>query len=457
VTNVQAAALLIKWISIMIKILGLFLLLITQAVSAKVTIENWQTKQGSQVYFIQTLGLPMVDVQVVFDAGSARDGQQHGIAGFTSTLLDTGAGAWDANEIAERLENVGAQLSCTVSTDMATVSLRSLTEPKLLNSALETLQAVISKPRFAETDFKRDLSRTLAGLKQQEESPAAQAEIAFGQALYGDHPYAHDSSGDLKTVSALTISKVRDFYQRHYVAANALVVVVGNLEQAQAAQIAEKLMASLPVGQKPAPLPAVAMPQKTPPKHIEFPSTQTHVLVGLPVSYRQDPDYFTLYVGNHILGGSGLVSKLFDEIREKRGLAYSASSHFMALLKPGPFEISLQTRNEKTTEALQVLNQTLNDFINNGPTEAELKAAKQNITGGFAMRIDTNKELAGYAAMLGFYHLPLDYLDTFTQKIAQVTVADIKTAFKRRLPVDLLQTITVGKTVAPTAINSNAK
>lgn len=435
-----------------VKILGLLLLFTAQAVNAKATIENWQTSQGSEVYYVHTSGLPMVDVQVVFDAGSARDGQQFGLAAFTAGLLDTGAGSWDADAIAQRLESVGAQLNSAASVDVATVSLRSLTEPKLLNSALETMQTVLTKPKFAAADVKRELSRTLAGLKQREESPAAQADIAFNQALYADHPYGHDSDGDLKTVSLFNAAKVKDFYKQYYVAANALVVIVGDLEKSQAKRIAENLMADLPIGQKPAPLVDVVMPKQKQLKHIEFPSTQTHVSVGLPGTYRQDPDYFTLYVGNHILGGGGLVSKLFDEIREKRGLAYSASSHFMALLKPGPFEISLQTRNEKTTEALQVLNQTLADFIDKGPTDAELKAAKQNIVGGFPMKMDTNKELAGYAAMLGFYHLPLDYLDTFTQKIDQVTAADIQAAFKRRLPLDLLQTVTVGKTVTQAAV-----
>lgn len=430
----------------MTKFLGLLLLLMTSVAQAKVTIENWQTTQGSPVFFIQTTGLPMVDVQVVFDAGSARDGEQYGIAALTAALLDTGAGDWNADVIAERLESVGAQLSAGASQDMTTVSLRSLTDPKLLDNALETLEAVIGKPRFAAADFKRDHSRTLAGLKQREESPAAQADIAFNKALYGDHPYAHDNNGEIATVSKFTVAKIKDFYKRYYVAANAMVVVVGNVDKTQATAIAEKLLAGLPAGTKPEAIPDVLMPKQAQTKHIEFPSTQTHVLVGLPASYRQDPEYFNLYVGNHILGGGGLVSKLFDEIREKRGLAYGASSHFMALLKPGPFEIGLQTRNEKTTEALQVLNQTLADFIEKGPSEAELKAAKQNIIGGFPLRVDTNKELAGYAAMLGFYHLPLDYLDTFTQKIEKVTIADIKAAFKQRVPIALLQTITVGKT-----------
>jgi zinc protease len=150
-------------------------------------------------------------------------------------------------------------------------------------------------------------------------------------------------------------------------------------------------------------------------QHIEFPSAQTHVLVGLPVTYRKDPDYYNLYIGNHILGGSGLVSKLFDEVREKRGLAYSASSSMTPLLKSGPFTVGLQTRNDQTKQAVEVLNKTLSDFVTQGPTEAELTAAKKNIIGGFPMRFDTNKKLATYVGMIGFYEMPLDYLDTFQQ------------------------------------------
>ena len=230
-----------------------------------------------------------------------------------------------------------------------------------------------------------------------------------------------------------------------------MVVIVGDLSKQQAEQTAEKLLAGLLIGKKLGDLPDVVMPQKSTQQHIEFPSSQTHVLVGLPGTYRKDPDYFSLYVGNHILGGSGLVSKLFDEVREKRGLAYSASSAFIPMLKPGPFMVSLQTRKDQTTQALQVLNQTLADFITKGPTEAELIAAKKNITGGFAMRFDTNKELASYVTMIGFYDMPMDYLDTFQQKIEQVTLVSIIDAFKRRVNPQLLQTITVGKSAGKSA------
>jgi zinc protease len=426
-------------------LLSCILLTFSQITLAAAKIEHWQTIGGSRVYYVHTEGLPMADIQVVFNAGSASDGQQFGLSALTADLLDTGAGKWNADEIAQRFESVGAQFGVSSSMDTTTVSLRTLTDKTLFDKALETMQVILTKPAFNQADFKREQRRTLSGLKQQEESPAALASIAFYNALYGTHPYAHPESGVIKTVSAFKAADIRHFYQKSYVADNAIVVIVGALSKQQAEQTAEQLLAGLPLGKRPETLPDVAMPLKATQQHIEFPSSQTHVLVGLPGSYRKDPDYFNLYVGNHILGGSGLVSKLFDEIRENRGLAYSASSNFMPMLKPGPFLISLQTRNDQTAQALQVLNQTLADFINKGPTEVELTAAKKNITGGFAMRFDTNKELAGYVAMIGFYEMPLDYLDTFQQKTEQVTVASITDAFKRRVNPQLLQTITVGK------------
>ena len=316
-------------------LLGLILLAFSQFASSAAKIEHWQTPQGSRVYYVHTEGLPMVDIQVVFDAGSARDGQQFGLAALTADLLDTGAGKWNADEIAQRFESVGAQFGVSSSIDMATVSLRTLTDKPLFDKALETMQVILTKPVFNEADFQREKNRTLAGLKQQEESPAELANIAFYNALYGNHPYAHPESGVIKTVSGFKSADLRHFYQKYYVAANAIVVIVGDLSKQQAEQTAEKLLAGLPVGKKPEVLPDVAMPLKSTQQHIEFPSSQTHVLVGLPGTYRKDPDYFDLYVGNHILGGSGLVSKLFDEVQRKTGLGLQRIQCFYADVETG--------------------------------------------------------------------------------------------------------------------------
>jgi zinc protease len=408
-------------------------------------IENWQTPKGSRVYFVQTDALPMVDIQVIFDAGSARDGEKFGLSSFTTNLLDSGAGKWNAEEIAQRFESVGANFGTNSSIDNASVTLRTLTEKPLFDKAIETTRVILSNPTFAKTDFAREKNRTLAALKQREESPADLANLTFYKAIYGDHPYAHPNLGVLQTVEKFTDKDVKNFYKTYFTASNAIVVLVGNLSKAEAENTANLLVSDLPEGEKPAPLPDVLALTKATTQNLDFPSTQTHVLVGLTGTYRKDPDYFPLYVGNHILGGGSLVSKLFDEVREKRGLAYSASSGFMPLLKNGVFVASLQTRNDQTAQALDVLNQTLSDFVKNGVTDTELTAAKANIVGGFPLKFDSNKELANYVAMIGFYQMPLDYLDSFQQNVQNVTKEQISDAFKRRVDLNLLQTVTVGK------------
>ena len=425
-------------------LIGICLLLLSQISTANVNIQHWQTGQGTRVYFVQTPSLPMVDIRVVFDAGSARDNAQFGVAALTSAMLDSGAGDWNADDIANRFDSVGATFSAGISEDMAWLSMRSLTEKALFEKAFTTFQTILSQPSFNIDDFQREKNRTLAGLKHREESPGAIASIAFSKALYHDHPYAHPEEGMLETVAGLEVNDLKAFYKQYYVSSNAIVVIVGDLEKHQAEQLAEKLITGLPTGEKPAEIPPVTMPAHASTQHIDFPSTQTHVLSGMPGTHRKDPDYFVLYVGNHILGGGGLVSKLFDEVREKRGLAYSASSQFMPLYREGPFVMSLQTRNDQTDQAIKVMDETLNDFIKNGPTEAELLAAKKNITGGFALRTDNNSKLTEYVSMIGFYQQPLDYLDQFPLKVEAVTVAEIKDAFQRRVRPEWLQTVTVG-------------
>ncbi|MFW5443496.1 MAG: M16 family metallopeptidase [Methylococcaceae bacterium] len=424
--------------------IALIFLLFSHSVYSAAKIEHWQTSQGSSVFYIETKGLPMVDIQVVFDAGSARDGAQQGIAALTSGLLDTGAGTWSADEIAQRFESVGAQFGTSASKDMAKLTLRSLTEEKLLSKALQTMRVILTEPVFNEADFQREKSRTLAGLKHREESPGAIAGIEFFKSLYQNHPYAHASAGNIKTVSALSVKDSQAFYKQFYVSSNAMVVIVGDLDKQQAMLTAESLLSGLQKGTKPEVIPEVKFSTQGVKKHIEFPSTQTHVLAGLIGMHRKDPDYINLYVGNHILGGSGLVSQLFEEVREKRGLAYSAYSYFSPLLRKGPFTMGLQTRNDQTSQAVEVMQNTLSNFVEQGPTEKALIAAKKNITGGFVMRFDTNRKLTGYVAMIGFYQLPLDYLDGFQQKVEAVTIASIKDAFQRRVRPEYIHTITVG-------------
>jgi zinc protease len=220
--------------------------------------------------------------------------------------------------------------------------------------------------------------------------------------------------------------------------------MMGDVSRAQAEAIAEQLTAQLPVGGDLAALPIVNRLMVASEQRIPHPASQSHILIGAPGMARNDPDYDALYVGNYILGGGGFVSRLMDEVREKRGLAYSVYSYFMPLKYTGAFQIGLQTKKEQSEQALQLVRSVFAKFTADGVTEKELRAAKQNIIGGFPMRIDSNRKILEYLSLIGFYDLPLTYLDDFTQRIAQVSTAQIHAAFARHLNPQAMATVIVG-------------
>lgn len=431
----------------MLKHLIIFVLLysMTALATAAPTIEHWKTANGVRVYFVPAAELPMIDIRVVFDAGSARDPQdKYGVAALTNSLLNEGAGGLSSDKIAEQFDSTGAQFSNGVDKDMANVGLRSLTETQLLDPALTLFTTVLTQPEFQLAAFERIRQQMLISLKYQEQSPASVANDTFYKTLYGSHPYAIDTQGTTASVATLTIDDVKQFYQRYYVAQNAIVAIVGAIDKAQAETLAERITKSLPTGEAVPKLPQPTELTEAKTIRLQHPATQTTVYVGQLGVARKDPDYFSLYVGNHILGGSGLVSRLSEQIREKRGLVYGTSCYFYPNQVPGAFILSLQTRNDQADTALQVAMETVQQFISTGPTEAELTAAKQNIIGGFPLRIDSNKEKLGYIAMIGFYELPLDYLEQFPARIEAVTVESIKTAFSHKIHLDKLLTVLVG-------------
>ena len=413
-------------------------------VEPSINIKSWQTQNGAKVMFVQAKELPMLDVQVVFDAGSARDGGLPGLASLTNQLLDNGAGEWSTDQIAERNDSIGANIGGSAARDMAVVSLRCLTDEPIQKKALATLQAIIQQPRFPEHEVERERKQLMIALQDQQQSPGDIADKLFYKNLYGNHPYASPVIGDKDSIKRLNRDALLRFYKQYYVASNAVIAMVGAVDETRAREIAEQLTAGLPKGEKAPRLAAVADLQKGLVVKHQHPSTQTHILVGQPGMKRGDKDYFPLYVGNHILGGSGFSSRIVEQVREKRGLAYSSYSYFIPMRVRGPFMLGLQTKNGHATEALQVLRETLDTFIKEGPTSDELDHAVKNITGGFPLSIDSNKDIVGYLAMLGFYDLPLDYLKTFTHKVSQVTREQIMQAFRSRIHPDRMITVMVG-------------
>lgn len=425
-------------------LVGLIAVGLSTALIAGPDIQSWSTANGSRVLFVAAPDLPMVDVRVVFDAGSARDGELPGLSDMTNSLLNDGAGDWDADQIAERLEEVGARLGLGSEQDMAWVSVRTLTEQNALERSIELISTILAKPTFEQDDLERTRKSMQTSLRLDEQKPGSVAKKAFFRALFREHPYAIPGEGTQVSLAAINRDHVVAFHKRYYVAGNAVVAIVGALDRAQAEQLAERVTAGLAPGQ-----PATALPPVLPltDKHsesLQFPSSQSHILMGQMGMHRGDPDYFVLYVGNHILGGSGLVSQLTNEVREKRGLSYSVYSYFAPLRRDGPFLAGAQTQNSKVQEAIEVMRETLRIFIEQGPTEEELTAAKQNITGGFPLRIASNSNIVEYLAMIGFYRLPLDYLEVFVDRINAVSREQIQETFKRRLDLNRFVTVVVG-------------
>lgn len=413
---------------------------------AGLPIQHWQTSSGAEVYFVENHELPMIDVAVNFPAGSSRDTREKaGLAELTQHMLSQGAGGLSDAEISRRLADLGAVLGGDQDQDRAGVSLRTLSSDRESGAALELFGKILQQPEFPESVLEREKARIISGLREAATQPESIADKAFTAALYGDHPYGIANADTPESVATIKRDDLQQFYQKYYRADGAVIAMMGDLSQDAAARVAETLAGGLPKGARVAtPPPPVPYPTGAKIERIPHPASQSHILIGYPGVKRGDPDYFSLYVGNYILGGGGFVSRLTEEVREKRGLVYSVYSYFLPLSELGPFQIGLQTKREQSGEALKVVNETLAKFIKEGPSAKEMKAAKDNIIGGFPLRIDSNGKILSYLSVIGFYHLPLTYLDDFNKEIAKVTASQVKGAFARRIKPDNMVTVIVG-------------
>lgn len=424
-------------------------LLISQITQAAPKIEHWKTENGLPVYYVHVPEIPMFDLRLTFAAGSAYDGNKAGVSSLTTSMLDKGAAGMNADQIAESFESAGAQFSSGSARDMATISLRSLTLQEQMDKSLKTFLDVIGKPDFPETDFARLKKQALIGLQAEKQDPGSVASKAFYKELYADHPYASPTSGTEETINAMTVADLKAFNNKLLVVNNGQLAIVGDLSRADAEKLAEQISKALQskdkgLGKKAAAIPKVKPLKEAKTVHIPFDSAQAHVMIGQPGDKRGDQDYFTLYLGNHTLGGSGFTSRLMKEIRVKRGLSYSVYSYFMPMREMGPFLLGLQTKLSQTDEAIKLAREELEKFQKDGPSAEEIKASKLNIAGGFPLRTASNDDIIGYIAMIGFYDLPLDYLDKFTDTVNAITREQIMDAYKRRLHPDKMLTIIVG-------------
>jgi len=426
-------------------LLSAAMLISALSAQAAVNIQHWQTSSGAEVYFVENHDLPIVDLSVNFAAGSARDtAEKSGLAGITRYMMTLGAAGMNDEVIANKLADIGAVLGGEFDGDRAALKLRTLSSEREQKQALDVFGKILQKPDFPASVLAREKARIISGLEESATQPEGMVNKAFMTALYGSHPYSLDESGEIATVAKLSVADLQAFYQQYYRANGAVIAMMGDLSRAQAEAIAESMASGLPKGPANPAIAQVTYPKASVTQRIAHPASQSHILLGYPGIKRGDPDLFPLYLGNYVLGGGGFVSRLTEEVREKRGLVYSVYSYFMPMAEVGTFQIGLQTKKEQADEALKIVRATLADFLAKGVTDAELKAAKANVIGGFPMRIDSNSKILDYLAVIGFYKLPLNYLDEYNSKVAAVTAAQIKDAFNRRLKPENFVTVIVG-------------
>jgi zinc protease len=415
-------------------------------------IQHWREPSGAQVWLVESPAIPMVDVEIDFDAGSRRDpAEQAGLASAVATMASKGvragrgAAALDENALGEAWADLGAQFEVTAGRDALSYSLRSLTEPDLLDKAVLLAARQMAEPAWPQDVWERERARWTAALREADTRPGTVAGQAFAAAVYGNHPYGQRPTE--ATLARIQLADMQQFHARHVDACRARVHIVGAVQRAQARLLVAALLARLPASDPCAALPAI--PEVAPlgaaaEKDIPFASAQAQVLIGQPGFKRSDPDFLALLVGNHILGGGGFVSRLTEEVREKRGLSYSVYSGFSPGLHAGAFTVALQTRPDQAAQALQVARDVLARFVAEGPTDEELRAAKDNLVGGFALRIDSNRKLLSNVVNIATNGLPLDYLEGWTQRVEALTVADIRAAMTRKLQPARMVTVVLG-------------
>lgn len=409
-------------------------------------IQDWRTAEGARVLFVEARELPMFDLRLTFAAGSSRDGDRPGLATLTNAMLNEGVPGQDVTAIAQGFEGLGAQFGNGAYRDMATVSLRSLSDPAKREPALALFARVLGQPTFPEDSLARIKNQLMAGFEQQKQNPGKLASLALFRQLYGAHPYGTPSEGTAQSVPAIDRAALAAFHARAYTPANLVIALVGDLDRAEAEAIAARVSAALPKGPALGPLPTPAQPAGTR-EHIEFPSQQMHLMLAQLGVRRGNPDFPALYVGNQILGGGGFGTRLMEEVREKRGLTYGIYSGFSPMRVEGPFMISVQTRAEAAEGTLELVRQLVRDYLAEGPSDAELARAKREIAGSFPLTTASNADIAGQLGSIGFYDLPLSYLDDFMRDVQAVSADQVRDALRRHLSADDFVVVSAGPRV----------
>ncbi|CAG69084.1 MULTISPECIES: M16 family metallopeptidase [Acinetobacter] len=419
-------------------------------------VQELKNTLGIRSLFVEAQALPIVDIQLTFNAGAARDqylGKDlYGIANMAANLIDEGTNQYSAEQIANTFEQLGAKFSAHAYRDMFVIRLRVLSDPEKLNPAVNLMLNLISNATFNSSGLNLVLSNTQVGQKQLQENPDRLKNIELYRAIYGEHPYAHPITGTTRSIRKITPDLLKKFRDSLLVAQNMNLAITGQLTQSQASQLTEKITQSLPQGQAVGQLPDADLQPSFNIRLIPYQSSQAYVSIGHLGISRNNPDQLALEVANQMLGGHGFNSILMQELRVKRGYTYGAYSSFSFTQAPGVFNLSYSTRQDQLLDSIQVAHKALVDFVKQPIDTKQLEETKAGMLRSFPMSFSSNANINAQLGSIGFYGLPADHLAQYAKQLNKITAQDVQQAVKKYIHPDRLTIVIAGEPIDQTLL-----
>ncbi len=416
---------------------------------AATKIQHLISPGGIEAWFVQDATVPLVAMEFGISGGAAQDpADKPGVGNMVADLIDEGSGDLDSRTFHERLDRRAIELSFSVTRDYFRGSLRMLKDNK--DEAFDLLRMSLTSPHFESTDVERIRAQILSGLKRDTSSPGALASRKFLEIAYGDHPYGRPASGTLESVPDITIADLKEYVRRVLAKENLRIAVVGDIDAASLGRLLDQTFGGLPAKASLAPVPDIEAARPPQREFIALDVPQTVVMFGGPGIKRDDPNFMAAYVVNHILGGGNLSSRLYREVREKRGLAYSVHDSLLWMDHSAMFAGNTGTRADRAGETIDAVNKEVRHMAEGGPTQQELDEAKSYLKGSRMLSLDTSSKLAAALLQYQLDHLPIDYLDRRNAIVDAVTLDDARQTAQRLWGHGLL-TVIVGRTLQTAA------
>lgn len=407
-------------------------------------VRELKTPAGFTIWFVREDRIPALSVEILWRGGSALEpAGKEGLAVAMAAMIDEGAGALDSLAFQTALEDKAIELRFSAGMDSLSASMRSLSEHRA--EAFHLLGLALNAPRFDFDAFERIRNQLLIRVQRKLSTPDGIASRAFNERIFPGHPYGRDSDGTLDSLRSLTFDDLRNFHRARMGRDNLVIGVVGAVDETDLVALIDNALAPLPARAAPWDLPQAVWPPAQPPQIIARAQPQAVMQFGLPGLKRDDPDYYALQILNWILGGGSFSSRLVEEVRDSRGLAYSVSTGLAPMQAAGLIVGSTASRGEGTLTALDLIRQEIARMAREGVRDQELAAAKANLAGAFPLRLGSNAAIAGMLVAMQYHNLPRDFIDLYPRLIAAVQKSDVERLARRLLDPAKLQVTIVGQ------------